>query len=107
MKIAVAQVGDLADGESLSVTIDGRAIGLFFSEGRYFALEDRCPHAGSPLTGGPIDAGVVTCPWHFWRFRLADGLGADFPKAKVACFPVEVVGEQILVDLPEPAAGRN
>ena len=33
--------------------------------------------------GALIEDGVVTCPLHFWRFRLADGTWADNPKIKV------------------------
>jgi nitrite reductase/ring-hydroxylating ferredoxin subunit len=42
---------------------------------RILALHDTCAHAGGPLTEGKlIDGGIIECPWHFSRYRLADGL---------------------------------
>lgn len=37
------------------------------------ALHDQCAHAGGPLSQGTIVDGVIECPWHGSRFRLADG----------------------------------
>jgi len=36
-------------------------------------LADRCSHRGGPLSGGEMDNGCVTCPWHGSRFDLATG----------------------------------
>jgi nitrite reductase/ring-hydroxylating ferredoxin subunit/uncharacterized membrane protein len=41
---------------------------------RILALHDTCAHAGGPLNEGKLLDGVVECPWHFSRYRLADGL---------------------------------
>lgn len=37
------------------------------------ALHDQCAHAGGPLSGGTVANGLIECPWHGSRFRLADG----------------------------------
>ena len=50
-----------------------------------------CPHMGASLAGGFVEDGIVTCPWHYWRFRLADGAWADNPRIKIGCYPVHVV----------------
>jgi len=101
MRVSVAQVGDIPEGGCMALRLGTRDVALFLSGGEYYAIEDRCPHAGSPLSGGSVEAGVVTCPWHYWRFRLADGVGADLPKAKVACFPVTVHGTAIAIEIPD------
>ncbi len=95
--IPVCQVGDLQDGESIVVTVDGRNVAVFFSAGQYYAINDACPHAGSPLSDGHVEDGVVTCSWHGWRFRLADGAWADNPRVKTACYPVQLDGTQVSV----------
>ena len=42
---------------------------------RILALHDTCAHAGGPLSEGElIDGGIIECPWHYSRYRLADGL---------------------------------
>lgn len=55
-------------------------IGLFrTADGRIFAIEDRCPHRGGPLTQGIVHGTAVTCPLHNWAISLETGtaLGAD------------------------------
>jgi nitrite reductase/ring-hydroxylating ferredoxin subunit/uncharacterized membrane protein len=42
-------------------------------DGSVSAIGARCSHLGGPLGEGPIEGGVVTCPWHGSRFRLGDG----------------------------------
>jgi nitrite reductase (NADH) small subunit/3-phenylpropionate/trans-cinnamate dioxygenase ferredoxin subunit len=96
----VAKVGDLAEGESTETMIDGRPIALFLSGGRYYAIENRCAHAGAPLAGGYVEGTTVTCPWHAWRFRLDDGAWADNPRIKIGCYTVHVDGDDIQIELP-------
>ena len=43
------------------------------SENRVFALLDRCPHKGGPLSQGIVYGERVACPLHNWQIGLADG----------------------------------
>lgn len=101
MRVPVAQVGSISEGGCISTAFGRLDVAVFLCDGKYYAIEDRCPHAGSPLSGGPVEDGVVTCPWHYWRFRLSDGIGADLPKARVRCFPVTIDGTTIAVEIPD------
>ena len=49
------------------------------ADDRVFALEDRCPHKGGPLSQGIVHGAAVTCPLHNWVISLETGeaLGAD------------------------------
>ena len=38
-----------------------------------FALEDRCPHKGGPLSEGIVHGRAVTCPLHNWVIGFEDG----------------------------------
>ncbi len=44
-----------------------------------FALVDKCPHKGGPLSQGIVHGSAVACPLHNWSINLATGeaLGAD------------------------------
>lgn len=60
------------------------------SETDVFALDDRCPHAGGPLSQGIVHGRAVTCPLHSWVISLETGtaLGAD--QGQVRTFPVRI-----------------
>jgi nitrite reductase/ring-hydroxylating ferredoxin subunit len=100
--VTVARVGEIPDGEAKTVPGPGRPVSVFRVADRYYAIDDTCPHMGASLAGGLVEDGIVTCAWHFWRFRLADGAWADNPRIKIGCYPVQVVGDEIRVEFPDP-----
>lgn len=52
-------------------------IAVFRTEGdEVFALHDRCPHKGGPLSQGIVAGKVVTCPLHGWKIGLDSGEAA-------------------------------
>ena len=52
-------------------------------EGALHAHAARCPHLLGPLEHAPLDAGVVTCPWHGWRFDVRSGRAQDGRHARL------------------------
>jgi len=53
---------------------DAHDIALFrASDGHVFAVRDRCPHKGGPLSAGLVHGHFVTCPLHGWTIQLEDG----------------------------------
>ena len=98
----VCRVGDLAEGEGTTAQVGTKLIAIFHAQGQYYAIDDVCPHMGASLGGGYVENGVVTCPWHAWRFRLADGAWADSPRVKTGCYAVRVVGDEVQVEVPPP-----
>jgi nitrite reductase (NADH) small subunit/3-phenylpropionate/trans-cinnamate dioxygenase ferredoxin subunit len=99
------RVGEVREGEGKTVSVGGKLIALFCTGGEYHAIDDVCPHMGASLGEGYVEDGIVTCPWHAWRFRLADGAWADNPRIKIGCYPVRVEGDEVQVQVPAgPAA---
>jgi nitrite reductase (NADH) small subunit len=104
-RIAVGKLSDIPPGGCAVVTVGKKDIAVFNADGKLFAIDDTCPHMGASLSGGHVEDGCVTCPWHYWRFRLSDGAWADSPKVKIGSYPVHVVGEDVQLELPdEPGA---
>jgi nitrite reductase/ring-hydroxylating ferredoxin subunit len=71
--MAVCPLDRLREGEARSVDVGGLSLAVFLSEGRVFALGNRCAHRDFPLDEGTVQDGCVRCPWHGWRFDLATG----------------------------------
>ena len=95
----VCRVSDLAEGEARMVQAADKLIAVFRHEGQYFAIDDTCPHMGDSLSRGYVEKGIVTCPWHAWRFRLSDGAWADNPRIKIGCYPIRVMDGEIQVEV--------
>jgi nitrite reductase/ring-hydroxylating ferredoxin subunit/uncharacterized membrane protein len=64
---------DLADDQPTAVDVEGRQIMLYRHEGRLYAIDNVCSHAGGLLSRGQLADVTVTCPLHGSRFALADG----------------------------------
>jgi nitrite reductase (NADH) small subunit/3-phenylpropionate/trans-cinnamate dioxygenase ferredoxin subunit len=107
----VCRVADLKEGEARTAEVSGKLVAVFLDRGQYFAIDDVCPHMGASLAGGYVENGTVTCPWHAWRFRLADGAWADYPRVKIGCYEVRVQGDEIQVRVgaqkPDPAKSEG
>ena len=63
-----------------------------------FALADRCPHKGGPLSEGIVHGHAVTCPLHNWVISLDTGTARGADEGSVATYPVSVVEGRILLD---------
>ena len=57
---------------------------------RYFALADRCPHRGGPLSQGIVHGDRVTCPLHEWMIELGTGMAVAPDEGAVRSYPVRV-----------------
>ena len=79
-------------GERIAVFRDGQQIG---------ALTNVCAHQNGPLGEGRIIDGCVTCPWHGYQYRLADGCAPPPFTEKLATYRVRIVGGTVEVD-PRP-----
>jgi nitrite reductase (NADH) small subunit len=64
-----------------------------------FALEDRCPHKGGPLSQGIVHDRSVTCPLHNWVIDLATGKAKGADEGRVATVPLRCADGRLLLDL--------
>lgn len=82
----------------------GAAVALFRTSGdRVFALLDRCPHKGGPLSQGIVFGERVACPLHNWSIGLCDGVAAAPDEGCTPQFAVQVENGQVHLDADELA----
>ncbi|MEM6928306.1 MAG: thiamine pyrophosphate-binding protein [Myxococcota bacterium] len=95
---------DLAEGRVRPVTCHRRTVCVTHFEGKYAALDNRCPHQGGPLGEGSIENGWLRCPWHGWDFHPHTGDSPGGHDDGVDTFPVEVREDGIYVGFEREAA---
>jgi pyruvate oxidase len=81
---------DLPDGRVTTVVAGHSSLAITHSDGRYAALDNRCPHQGGPLGEGTIENGYLRCPWHGWDFCAHTGRPPGGFDDGVATYPLEV-----------------
>jgi nitrite reductase (NADH) small subunit len=85
------------------------------AEDQVFALLDRCPHKGGPLSQGIVFGKSVACPLHNWTIGLADGSAREPDEGCTPAFRVKLEGgdvfllqgelDTLALDLVSPVAG--
>ena len=75
---------------------------------RIFAIADRCPHKGGPLSQGMVFGERVACPLHNWSVELDSGCASAPDEGCVRTFPVKVEAGEVMLDLARaPGTARD
>ena len=64
-----------------------------------FALDDRCPHKGGPLSQGIVHGNTVTCPLHNWVVSLETGTAQGADTGQVKTIALRIEAGRILLDI--------
>jgi len=97
-------VADLADGTPLAVTVDGVDVAVVRDGDDYYAIYDECSHAAIALSEGDVEGCEIECWLHGSRFDLRTGKPTGLPATEpVPIYPVQVAGNDLLVDVHAPA----
>ena len=100
--VDVGGVDELAESRGCTVTVgEGERIALFRHHGCISATTNLCAHQGGPLGEGRIIDGCITCPWHGWQYRPADGRSPPPFTERITTYRVRVRGRRIEID-PAP-----
>jgi len=94
---------ELPDGRVKTVVCGLVQVCMAHHEGRYAALDNKCPHQGGPLGEGSIEGGYLRCPWHGWDFDPITGKPPGGYDDGVTTYPVELRADGVYVGIPEEA----
>ncbi|HSR54036.1 MAG TPA: thiamine pyrophosphate-dependent enzyme [Acidobacteriota bacterium] len=99
----VLEKDELPEGRVKPVTCEHLTVCMTRFEGRYAALDNKCPHQGGPLGEGSIESGMLRCPWHGWDFHPTTGKPPGGYDDGVQTFQVEERDDGIYVGFPVEA----
>ena len=90
--VTVGRATEVPEGRAATVELkDGTELALFHAEGSFYAVNNSCPHRGSPLAEGNLCGGAsVECDWHGWRFDLRTGACLTHASPPVETYEVVV-----------------
>jgi len=97
-------VGQIADIPRLGARVVQRPegdIAVFRNaQDEVFALLNRCPHKGGPLSEGIVYGRTVACPLHNWCLDLDSGQVVAPDEGRVPSFPVRIEQGRVLLGFP-------
>ncbi|MEM9617321.1 MAG: thiamine pyrophosphate-dependent enzyme [Pseudomonadota bacterium] len=105
----IADKNQIEEGRVITVTAGRKTLALVHFDGKYAAMDNRCPHQGGPLGEGSIEKGIddkcwLRCPWHGWDFDPLTGKPpGGHEDSGQEMFPVEDRADGVYVGIaPEP-----
>ena len=96
----VGREDEIPLGERKIVKLLGMSIGIFHHKSGWYAIQNKCLHAGGPVATGKLNDDTLTCPWHGYQYDLPTGTLLKDPDARLPMYPVEIVDGQIFIKLP-------
>lgn len=98
--LKVSSTADIPPLGARVVTTRAGNIALFkTADNEIFALLDKCPHKGGPLSQGIVFGKKVACPLHNWNICLDDGSAVAPDTGCTRSFPVKVEGDEVFLSL--------
>jgi nitrite reductase/ring-hydroxylating ferredoxin subunit len=101
VEIEVGPVSEMTPGSVRVVAAGDREVAVFNTREGLYALDNTCAHLGGPLADGWVADGLVTCPWHWWRYELATGRRRGSDVIGVSTHPVSVREGTVVVEVPD------
>lgn len=97
-KATVGRVSDVPEGRGATVKLkDNSQVALFNANGKFYAIENFCPHKGYPLANSPLDGNTVKCEFHGWRFDVRTGECFKKKGCSIESYKVVVEDEMIKI----------
>jgi nitrite reductase/ring-hydroxylating ferredoxin subunit len=106
-KIKIASLQEVPLSSRKLVTVNGIEILIFNVNGQYYAINNKCPHEGSPLKTGMLEGNFIECPKHKARFDITDGCCVGkgrytfirFDVDNLETYEILIEGEDIYIEL--------
>lgn len=96
--IDIGAVTDIPRRAARCVHTPNGKIAIFRTmDDQVFAIDDKCPHKGGPLSQGIVHGNQVTCPLHNWVFDLETGEAQGADDGRVNTTPLKVMDGRILI----------
>lgn len=87
--VPVMPLAALAEGEMAACVVAGKEILVCHVEGQFYAVSNRCSHAGQLLSSGRLKGFELSCPLHRAVFDVRTGQALKAPASEaIARFPV-------------------
>jgi nitrite reductase/ring-hydroxylating ferredoxin subunit/Fe-S cluster biogenesis protein NfuA len=92
-------LAEIPEGGLRTLTLGGEKLILHRRDAVVSCMQNACAHLGLPLDDGAIEDGIITCPYHGFRYDLASGECLTAPEVQLQPHAVRVIGDRVEVRL--------
>jgi nitrite reductase/ring-hydroxylating ferredoxin subunit/Fe-S cluster biogenesis protein NfuA len=95
--IPAGSLSDFPDGAVRSLELGGQKVIVSRNGASVTCFQNACAHLGFPIDDGEVEGGIITCPYHGFRYDLASGECLTAPEVQLQPHAVRVVGSRVEV----------
>lgn len=97
--VAVGDWRAIPNNRAITVEIgaDERIAIFRYDETKLAAVANACQHQNGPLGEGRVVDGLITCPWHGYQYRPADGCSPPPFTEKIHTYELKIAGDRLFV----------
>ncbi len=93
---------NVASGATYTLEVDRKKICLVHGTEGIFAIRDKCPHNGFPLSQGKCtDQNSIVCPAHRYHFDLKTGKALSGMAIRVETYPIKIADNGVFLGVEE------
>jgi len=90
---------DIPPGTGKAFNVGREEVGIFNVNGKFFAIDNLCPHEGGAMADGSLAGNIVTCPLHGWQCDVTSGESLEMPGVMVSTYEIKVENGKIYVEV--------
>ena len=100
-KILVSKINNIPPGSKYKTTVDGKDILIVNIDGKLYAIDDTCTHAGASLFDGELKNESIVCDWHGAEFNCTNGTLKKFPAQinNLKSYKIKVESGDIFIEI--------
>ncbi|WP_293333594.1 Rieske (2Fe-2S) protein [Microcoleus sp. CAWBG58] len=101
MWVEITALNQIPERDILKVKVEGISLILNRQGANVTCYRNACTHLEYPIDMGKVDNGIITCPFHKYRFELDTGKCLNAASDSLESYPVKIEGEIVFVDIDE------
>ena len=90
---------DFSIDETSFDLIDFSSMQKEFNDLEIYAFDNRCPHRGGSIGNGTMKNGIISCPWHKWKFDSKTGKAIENEIHCLKVYPLEKRNDGVYIKL--------
>jgi fatty acid desaturase/nitrite reductase/ring-hydroxylating ferredoxin subunit len=100
--IVVPAANELSVNDVMEFVHEGNPYSVYHLDDGFYAMSNKCSHAGAKLSRGLVIDGEIECPAHNGRFNIRTGEATLSPACEnMKTFPVRIENEEVQLSLPK------
>ena len=96
--VRIGAVEDFPEGQGRIISAARKPVAVFKAGGKFYAVNNICPHMGGPIGAGALVGTTVACPYHALRFHLDSGRSADEFGHSLQTYSIKVEEGAVWID---------